>query len=168
MDESAGTVKSIYEPAEPIVPFWSNKLYWIDEDESGEVPKRRGCDKKPSARLLSEVSNRYVFPFSIRRTGASSPLIKYLLPSSVETTVTVKVWSCANKENEKRKKKVIEIRKCRRVVIPVVKTEWCGFNSFNNVTLRVEVIWFLKLFSGSITIIVKLPRRNTDFLKYSN
>lgn len=85
MDESEGTDRSKYEPAEPIVPFSSNKLSRVPE--FGDVPKSKGC----TPRLLSEVSNRYVFPFSIRRTGASSPLIKYLSPSSVETTVTVKV-----------------------------------------------------------------------------
>ena len=85
MDESEGTVKSIYEPAEPLGPFSMNKLNC--GPEFGEVPKSKGC----APRLLSEVSNLYVFPFSIRSTGASSPLIKYLSPSSVETTVTVKV-----------------------------------------------------------------------------
>ena len=69
-------------------------------------------------------------------TGVSSPSIKYLNPD----WVTVKVWSCANRENEKRKKKVIETRKCMRVVIPVVKTEWCGFNSLNKVTFFKEFI----------------------------
>ena len=80
--------------------------------EFGDVPKRKGCP----TRLLSEVSNLYVFPFSIKITGVSSPFIKYLKSD----WVTVKVWSCANRENEKRKKKVIEIRKCMRVVMPVV------------------------------------------------
>ena len=81
MDESAGTVKSTYEPAEPRVPFSSNKLNSVEP--SGDVPKRKGCDP----RLLSEVSNLYVFPFSIRSAGASSPLIKYFPPEAV----TVKV-----------------------------------------------------------------------------
>ena len=113
MDESEGTDKSTYEPAEPIVPFSTNKLNWVPE--SGDVPKRKGC----APRLLSEVSNRYVFPSSIRRTGASSPLIKYFPPEAV----TVKVCSCENKVKENRKKKMIEIRKCMSVVIPVVNTE---------------------------------------------
>ena len=81
MDESEGTVRSKYEPAEPIVPFSSNKLNWVPE--FGDVPKRKGC----GPRLLSEVSNLYVFPFSIRRAGASSPLMKYFPPEAV----TVKV-----------------------------------------------------------------------------
>ena len=38
------------------------------------------------------------------------------------------------------KKNVIEIRKCKRVVMPVVKTEWCGFNSLNKVTFFKEFI----------------------------
>ena len=63
MDESVGTVKSTYEPEDPRVPYSWYKLYWVPS--SGEVPKRKGCPPMPAARLLSEVSNLYVFPFSI-------------------------------------------------------------------------------------------------------
>ena len=102
--------------------------------------------------LESEVSNLYVLPCSSLTSACSTPSIKYFWPD----WVTIKVWSWEKRVKEKRKKKMIETRKCRRVVIPVVNTVWCGFNSFNKVTLIIEFIWFLKLFSGSITIHVKL------------
>ena len=53
-----------------------------------------------------------------------------------------------------------------RVVIPVVNAVWCGFNSLNEVTFFVEFIWFLKLFSGSFTVHVKLNTRGKDFERW--
>ena len=50
-----------------------------------------------------------------------------------------------------------------RVVIPVVNAVWCGFNSLNEVTFFEEFIWFLKLFSGSFTVLVNLETRKRVF-----